>query len=54
MIDNFCVLCPILEVSMIDRNVAGKFCGVAITMGEFLNNDTKDEGKSFNNDYKIV
>ncbi|XP_039764013.1 fer-1-like protein 6, partial [Pararge aegeria] len=34
ILEDFCIFCPIFEVSVLDRRIAGKFCGVAITMGE--------------------
>lgn len=44
--EDFCIFCPILEVSMLDRRVSGKFCGIAITVGELPTDDQGDEGKS--------
>ncbi|CAH0577888.1 unnamed protein product [Chrysodeixis includens] len=43
LMEDFCIFCPILEVSMLDRRVSGKFCGVAITVGELPTDDQGDE-----------
>lgn len=45
LMEDFCIFCPILEVSMLDRRVSGKFCGVAITVGELPTDDQGDEGE---------
>ncbi|XP_045510224.1 otoferlin-like [Colias croceus] len=42
-IHEFCLFCPILEVSMLDRRVTGKYCGVAITLGEIPATSPADE-----------
>jgi hypothetical protein len=42
--EDFCIYCPILEVSMLDRKVSGKISGVALTIGEVNTNDKPDEG----------
>ncbi|XP_048488978.1 otoferlin isoform X3 [Plutella xylostella] len=34
MLEDFSFYCPILEVSMLDKKLIGKQCGVAITVGE--------------------
>ncbi|XP_028159524.1 otoferlin-like isoform X1 [Ostrinia furnacalis] len=43
VMEDFCVYCPIFEVSMLDRRVSGKFCGVAITIGEINADNGGDE-----------
>ncbi|XP_038216703.1 otoferlin-like [Zerene cesonia] len=42
-IHEFCLFCPILEVSMLDRRVTGKYCGVAVTLGEIPASSSGDE-----------
>ncbi|XP_059055113.1 otoferlin-like [Achroia grisella] len=42
-VEDFCIYCPILEASMLDRRIAGKFCGVAITMGDINTDNRSDE-----------
>ncbi|XP_030019882.1 otoferlin isoform X2 [Manduca sexta] len=41
--EDFCIFCPILEVSMLDRAIVGKLCGVAITIGQIASDDIEDE-----------
>ncbi|CAH1647468.1 unnamed protein product [Spodoptera littoralis] len=43
LMEDFCMFCPILEVSMLDRRVSGKLCGIAITVGELPTDDQGDE-----------
>ncbi|PZC81246.1 otoferlin [Helicoverpa armigera] len=43
LMEDFCVFCPILEVSMLDRRISGKLCGIAITVGELPTDDQGDE-----------
>ncbi|CAH2103605.1 unnamed protein product [Euphydryas editha] len=43
-VEDFCIYCPIFEVSMLDRRTVGEFCGVAITVGE-MNLDNKADGE---------
>lgn len=45
LMEDFCMFCPILEVSMLDRRVSGKLCGIAITVGELPTDEQGDEGK---------
>lgn len=42
--EDFCIFCPILEVSMLDRRVSGKLSGIAITVGELPTHEQGDEG----------
>ncbi|KAM3968476.1 otoferlin [Aphomia sociella] len=42
-LEDFAVFCPILEVSMLDRRVVGKYCGVALTTGEINSDNKADE-----------
>ncbi|XP_052751429.1 otoferlin-like [Galleria mellonella] len=42
-LEDFCIFCPILEVSMLDRKIAGRFCGVALTIGDMCNDNKADE-----------
>lgn len=42
--EDFIVYCPIFEVSMLDRRISGKFCGVALTIGEICSDNGSDEG----------
>ncbi|XP_045784578.1 fer-1-like protein 6 [Maniola jurtina] len=43
IVEDFCLFCPIFEVSVLDRRIAGKLCGVAITMGEIPCESKGDE-----------
>ncbi|KAF9407187.1 hypothetical protein HW555_012702, partial [Spodoptera exigua] len=43
LMEDFCMFCPILEVSMLDRRISGKLCGIAITVGELPTDDQGDE-----------
>ncbi|XP_069364926.1 otoferlin-like [Maniola hyperantus] len=43
IVEDFCLFCPIFEVSALDRRIAGKLCGVAITMGEIPCDNKGDE-----------
>uniref|UniRef100_A0A2A4JU35 C2 domain-containing protein n=1 Tax=Heliothis virescens TaxID=7102 RepID=A0A2A4JU35_HELVI len=43
LMEDFCIFCPILEVSMLDRRISGKLCGIAITVGELPTDDQGDE-----------
>ncbi|XP_035437997.2 otoferlin isoform X3 [Spodoptera frugiperda] len=43
LMEDFCMFCPILEVSMLDRRVSGKLCGIAITVGELPTDEQGDE-----------
>lgn len=46
MLEDFSFYCPILEVSMLDKKLIGKQCGVAITVGEINSEEVpKDPGK---------
>lgn len=45
-LEDFCIYCPLLEVSMLDRRVAGKVSGVAITIGEISNKNKTENGRS--------
>ncbi|XP_045531675.1 otoferlin-like [Pieris brassicae] len=48
-----CLNCSVFEVSMLDREVVGKACGVAITFGEISSLKHKDEAfLSFMNDLR--
>ncbi|XP_050684029.1 otoferlin-like [Leptidea sinapis] len=42
-LENYCVYSQILEASMLDRNVTGKSCGVALTFGDTLTTNNADE-----------
>ncbi|CAK1554644.1 unnamed protein product [Leptosia nina] len=42
--EEICLFCPILEVSMLDRRIVGKFCGVAVTFGEIPTTQMENEG----------
>ncbi|XP_062533076.1 otoferlin isoform X2 [Bombyx mori] len=41
-IEEFCVMCPLFEVSLLDRRIVGKYCGVAITVGDFSTSSPGD------------
>ncbi|KAL0851779.1 hypothetical protein ABMA28_000089 [Loxostege sticticalis] len=43
VMEDFCIYCPIFEVSMLDRRISGKFCGVALTIGEVNADSGSDE-----------
>ncbi|XP_047544352.1 otoferlin-like [Vanessa atalanta] len=42
--EDFCVYCPIFEVSMLNSRITGQSCGVAITVGEMVHDNKSDEG----------
>lgn len=42
--EDFFILCPILEISMLDNDYQNKSFGVAITMGEIPRDTQSDEG----------
>lgn len=44
LMEDFCLFCPILEASMLDKKICGKTCGVAMTVGEVPSDDHCDEG----------
>ncbi|XP_046977570.1 otoferlin-like [Vanessa cardui] len=41
--EDFCVYCPIFEVSMLNSRITGQSCGVAITVGEMVHDNKSDE-----------
>ncbi|CAB3226218.1 unnamed protein product [Arctia plantaginis] len=43
LMEDFCLFCPILEASMLDKKICGKVCGVAMTVGEVPSDDHGDE-----------
>ncbi|KAJ8737899.1 hypothetical protein PYW08_000494 [Mythimna loreyi] len=43
LLEDFCIFCPVLEVSMLDRRISGKLSGIAITVGELPSDDQGDE-----------
>ncbi|XP_050361233.1 otoferlin-like [Nymphalis io] len=42
--EDFCIYCPIFEVSMLNSRITGQSCGVAITVGEMAYDNKSDGG----------
>ncbi|CAK1588464.1 unnamed protein product [Parnassius mnemosyne] len=41
--EDFCIFCPIMEVSMVDSQIVSKTCGIAITIGDIYCEHRADE-----------